>query len=192
MTVSFDASGNQLRPNTPDYFTFQYDITGLVGEGAEQDYLTVTNFGGTGAFDFIGSGFPDEFPIRIYDKYFAAWGYPGFGGPSFSGDFPWTASTVSFIAVDPGRIDFSLWTVFGGYGPLIDNLSIDITPTGADATAGSTRYVLNRGAGDREIALLTSSTNFADVTVPEPASIAVLGLGAVGLFAGRRVGKPRG
>lgn len=184
VTISFDASGNQLRPTTSDYFQLQLDVTGLVGQGAEQGYFNVSDLGGTGAFSFVDYPCCFDPPldrVRIYEKYFASWGGFGLAG-SFPGGFPWTSSSLYFVAQDLGRIDFDLSTIFGGYGPLIDNIAIDITPTGyilppekSDAASTSSRP---SGSGPAVLrGLLSPAAAAAAATVPAPGSLALFGLG---------------
>ena len=221
ITVSFDASGNQLRPNSFDYFTFEYDITTRFAgvPDPENDIyngfdeaLEVSEWTGTGAFEWLNDSDPyyeDDRSFLIYERAFAGWGYPGFSGPQFPGDFPWTPSSVSIVAQADGRIDFELWTIFGGYGPLIDNLAIDITPTGfilepcervnpierpescgglppfggpVSTDLGGGFGMANLGYGP--VPLRGLSAPFIGVAqVPTPGSMALFGLGLVGLGA---------
>ena len=190
--IKFDASGNQLRPKTADYFAITLDITEQGGEAEEFGYLEVSDLGGTGAFDWVSywpeceGCDPPPPTILIFEGFFASWGGFGFAG-SFPGDYPWTPSSLYFVAQGTGRIDFDLSTVFGGYGPLIDNLAIDITPTGIIIPPCG-QSGCNGSSGDAPdggpASLGSLRAPLAAVTaVPAPGGIALFGLGLLGLSA---------
>jgi hypothetical protein len=118
VSVSFLISGNQLRPDIPDipYFELQFLV-----EGDENGYkwVDVERFWADG---WLVSDFGPE---RLGDYYFMY-------GTELAGNQPWVRQTLNFIPLKGGSVRFLLGTLTGGgYGPLIDDFAIDITPAAA-------------------------------------------------------------
>jgi PEP-CTERM motif len=115
VTVSFMIAGNQIRPENPDVPFMQFDFLPDMGPDGN-DYVDVERFWAEGWYT------TDFGPVRLGDYYFMV-------GTLLPGDFPWTRQTLSFTPVLGGSVKFLFGTNSGGgYGPLIDDFAIDITP----------------------------------------------------------------
>lgn len=120
VTISWDMSGNQIRPDNPDavYMQFYFEQT------HPEQFQEVRFIEGTEFFDWVDYGPWDGCEcdsIRIYDYFFAL-------GYDLGGDYPMTRQSISFLPVSSGAFQFELgnWTG-GGYGALIDNFAVDVS-----------------------------------------------------------------
>lgn len=139
VTISWDMEGNQIRPLGEDvpYMQFYFEQTN------PESYQEVYYLDGTAFFDFA-----DFYPyiegeptVRIYDYYFA-YGY------GLYGDYPMTRQSISFRPLIAGAFQFELGTYSGGgYGPLIDNFAVDVTPFAAAVPEPTTWAMLIAGFG---------------------------------------------
>lgn len=120
--ISWDMSGNQIRPLSPDipYMQFYFAQT------HPEQFQEVAYLKGGGFFSWVdfepwdGSGY-----FRLYDYFFAY-------GDGLYGDYPFTRQWIEFVPRIAGAFQFELGTYSGGgYGPLIDNFSVDVSPTAA-------------------------------------------------------------
>lgn len=114
VSISFDISGNQLRPDTADalYMELQFEVE-PDADGVR--YVDVERFWATGWY------LTDFGPERLADYYFMS-------GFEIEGDFPFVRQTINFIPLLGGSVSFYIQTLSGGgYGPLIDNFAVDIT-----------------------------------------------------------------
>jgi hypothetical protein len=111
VTISADLGGNQMRPDSFDLFTFdfRFEVFG------EEEAVPVDYVHGTGRWWFVD--FPYE--LKLYKDYYA-------DDYTFKGSDPLTFSSITFKAQQAGSFQFLLGTRGGGFGPLIDNVSVDI------------------------------------------------------------------
>lgn len=120
VSVSFLISGNRIRPGNPDvpYMEFNF-LPDLGAEG--NDYVDISRFWATGWYE-------TEFgPERLGAYYFMY-------GTELAGDQPWVRQTLSFTPLLGGSVKFLFGTLTGGgYGPLLDDFAIDITPSAGSA-----------------------------------------------------------
>lgn len=118
VTISFDISGNQIRPDNPDIPYMQFDFLVEPDENG-YTFVDVNRFWATGWYE------TDFGPERLGDYYFMY-------GTVLEGDQPWVRQTLSFTPLLGGSVKFLFGTLTGGgYGPLIDNFAVDIGPTAA-------------------------------------------------------------
>lgn len=139
VTISFDLEGNQIRPLGEDvpYLQFYFEQTN------PESYQEVYYIEGSEFFDFV-----DFYPytegeptVRIYDQFFIQ----SYG---LYGDYPMTRQTISFRPLIAGAFQFELGTYSGGgYGPLIDNFAVDVTPFAAAVPEPATWAMLIAGFG---------------------------------------------